>query len=295
MSELKLIWKPSVYVIGRQTVDREAVARFLADTGYAGPPLDYSPSEAENLVELSGRLCYRSYGKGRSHDDYIRHILEVRHGSVAEHAVWTLLIAGISRTLSHELIRHRAGISPSQESQRYVDASDVAFVVPPALASEVKVALDVLGDQEPGYWRDWTPASQQGLSGGQIVHGLGWLDSVAHSRRDYQNLATYLDDPTAFGAPQQGAPAHTRKQAREAARSILPGCAETRIALTGNARAWRNLIELRASTAADAEIRRLANAILDALQPEAPNLFGDYQRTPLPDGTFAVGTPNPKV
>ena len=76
---------------------------------------------------------------------------------------------------------------------------------------------------------------------------------------------------------------------------MLPNATETKITVTGNARALRHFIEQRGSVFAEPEIRKLANKILDILQREAPNLFGDYQKIPLPDGTFDIQTPFKKV
>ncbi|MGH9355120.1 MAG: FAD-dependent thymidylate synthase, partial [Terriglobia bacterium] len=119
-----------VYLLGRQAIVEEELARFLQDEG-----LIFStdtPVSAEILNELAGRTCYMSFGKGRkSNRDYIENILSAKHGSVLEHAVWNFLITGVSRALTHELVRHRAGFGYSQLSQRYVDESDARYVVPP--------------------------------------------------------------------------------------------------------------------------------------------------------------------
>ena len=100
---------------------------------------------AQELAEFAGRLCYLSFGPdagfegghklipGRTtNSEYLANILRTRHGSVLEHAVWTLLFEGVSRALTHELVRHRH-LSYSQLSQRYVDESEVAFVLPPEI------------------------------------------------------------------------------------------------------------------------------------------------------------------
>jgi thymidylate synthase (FAD) len=86
-----------------------------------------------------------------------------------------------------------------------------------------------------------------------------------------------------------------KKRARQAARAVLPNCAETKIVVTGNARAWRHFVEMRGSGSADVEIRRLAAAVLRLLRDEAPHMFGDMQLVPQPDGTDTVETPNSKV
>ena len=76
-----------------------------------------------------------------------------------------------------------------------------------------------------------------------------------------------------------------RKQARQAARSVLPNATETRIVVTGNYRAWRHFIAMRATEHADVEIRELAVDCLRELQRVAPNVFADFAVATLDDGT----------
>jgi thymidylate synthase (FAD) len=209
---------------------------------------------AEAVAEFAGRVCYLSFGAdaglegghkliaGRTTNrEYLNNILRTRHGSVLEHAVWTFLFEGISRALTHELVRHRH-LSYSQLSQRYVDESEVAFVLPPEVREGTE-AYDV------------------------------WKQSCERANEDYRRLLALIeqqvtDEPSAT---------LRRKRARQTARSVLPNAAETKIVVTGNARAWRHFIELRGSPSAETEIRALAIAVLRALQQEAPNLFGDYR------------------
>src|SRR5258708_8132647 len=95
-------------------------------------------SDGERLAEYAGRLCYMSQHNPirRTTADYLENIKKQGHGSVLEHSVYVLLIEGISRSCSHELVRHRAGFGYSQISQRYVDESHAAFVVPPAMLGD---------------------------------------------------------------------------------------------------------------------------------------------------------------
>jgi thymidylate synthase (FAD) len=86
-----------------------------------------------------------------------------------------------------------------------------------------------------------------------------------------------------------------RKTARQAARSVLPNATETKITVTANARALRHFLEQRGSQYAEPEIRKLTNVMLDVLQADSPNLFGDYKKVPLPDGTFELVTEYKKV
>jgi len=98
-------------------------------------------SDGERLAEFAGRLCYMSQHNpaNRTTADYLENIKIQGHGSVLEHAVYVILIEGVSRSCTHELVRHRAGFGYSQLSQRYVDESQAAFVVPPAVLGDAKL------------------------------------------------------------------------------------------------------------------------------------------------------------
>jgi thymidylate synthase (FAD) len=293
MSGIRIVTEPALYLVGRQEVVPGEVARFLDDHGASGWDTD-APSAGEGLVEIAGRLCYLSFRSPRPGGNaaYIGHIKEVKHGSVLEHAVFNLIVTGISRSCSHELVRHRVGLSPSQLSQRYVDESDVAFVVPPALLPEVTAARDFIGHDGPdGGNHAWfvldvvSEWDDEARPGDGVVAGLRWLAGREADLEEYGRHVEYLASRIAAGDRTA-----RRKAAREAARSALPNCTETKIFLTMNARAARHFIELRASAHADAEIRRLAVAIQAVLAGVAPNLFGDYRPVTLPDGSTALET-----
>lgn len=270
-NDVRVITEPSVYVLGRQTVDDAELNRFLADHGVSWE----SDSEVagEVLTETAGRVCYMSFAKPRPGGNaaYLTHIKEVGHGSVLEHAVWNLLLTGVSRSLTHELVRHRAGFGFSQLSQRYVDESVAEYVEPDIIAADPE------------------------------LHAI-WLESVKQSHAAYMKLADALNaklaDPAAAAAamlPPNPDRTTRRKAARQAARSVLPNATETKIFVTANARALRHFLEMRGSSHAEPEIRKLSCAILDVLQKDSPNLFGDYQKVPLPDGTFEITTAFKKV
>jgi thymidylate synthase (FAD) len=258
--DIRVIHEPSVYLVGRQVVDDAALDRFLQDHGVSWQT--DTEVAAEHLVEVSGRVCYMSFAKPRPGGNaaYIGHILEVGHGSVLEHAVWNLLFVGVSRSLTHELVRHRAGWGFSQLSQRYVDESIAEYVEPDEIAADPE------------------------------LHRI-WLDAVAHSHQAYMRLAERLQE-TLKDEPDRTL---RRKLARQAARSVLPNATETKIFVTANARALRHFIELRGSRHAEVEIRKLAIKVLRLMQTEAPHLFNDYQLVPLPDGTFEATTEHRKV
>ena len=255
---LKIVREPRVYLVGRQVVDDDAVQRFLADQGAVWST--DTEIGAERLAEMAGRVCYMSYGKGRkTNREFIQHLVGVGHGSVLEHAVWSFLVTGVSRSFTHELIRHRH-FSYSQLSQRYVDESDSEFVEPDAIAED------------------------------PVLHQV-WSEAVNAARAAYDKLVAGLEQRFASEAEKT----LRRKLARQAARSVLPNATETKIFVTGNARALRHFIELRGSAHADVEIRKVALAMLEILRAEAPSLFGDYTLVPLADGGVATHTDHPKV
>src|SRR5262249_23289558 len=121
--DIRAIREPTVYLLGRQTVDAAELDRFLRDHGVSWQT--DSEVAAEVLCETAGRVCYMSFAKPRpgGNSTYLGHIKEVGHGSVLEHGVWNFLFTGVSRSLTHELVRHPARFGFTQLSQRDVDAT----------------------------------------------------------------------------------------------------------------------------------------------------------------------------
>ncbi len=256
------ITRPKVYVVGRQMVVSEEVHRFLADEGMVFTTDTEAASEV--LSEIAGRTCYMSFGKGRkTNKEYLENILTSKHGSVLEHAVWCLLITGVSRALTHELVRHRAGFGYSQLSQRYVDESDARYVVPPLF-------------QESEALRARFEATIEQLRKAYVELAEA---AAGHVQQKYPDLS----------------PRDRRKWARQASRAILPNACETKIFVTGNSRSWRHFLELRGSVHADTEIRLLAVEIFRALKRESPNIFQDIELADEPDGMPSVRITHSKV
>jgi len=211
-------------------------------------------TDGERLAEFAGRLCYMSQHNpaGRTTAEYLTNILKQGHGSVFEHSAYVLLIEGISRSCSHELVRHRAGFGYSQLSQRYVDESHAAFVMPPAVAGDADLE------------REWTAQVEAAQAAyvavvGRLMARYEWVEDRGHRR----------------------------KMAREAARSLLPNATEVKIVVSANVRAWRTMLELRLGEGAELEIRRMAVACFRVLQGEAPALFADFEIYPAADGSEA--------
>jgi thymidylate synthase (FAD) len=161
----------------------------------------------------------------------------------------------VSRSLTHELIRHRH-FSYSQLSQRYVPERDAAMVEPAVIA------------EDPELHAMFLEAGEQALASYTKL-----LEGLEKKFADVDNVTS------------------RRKQARQAARAVLPNATETRIVVTGNYRAMRHFVAMRASEHADVEIRELAIAMLRELKRVAPNAFADFEISPLPDGTEVASSP----
>ncbi len=233
----------------------------IAWTHFAAPPdIAWTPDAAggQALAEFAGRACYDSWSKPNpataTNATYLRHILEVGHLAVLEHGTVTLYLRGVSRSLTHELVRHRH-LSFSQLSQRHVPERNE--VIEP----------DVIADDPDLHAR--------------------FLASTEASAAAYAELLDGLERRFA-GTPEASL---RRKQARQAARSVLPDATGSRVVVTGNYRAWRHFVGMRASEHADVEIRALALACLYELQRIAPNVFADFEVTVLPDGTAVASSP----
>ena len=240
---LKIVREPTVTLIARPQ---------FVEPSHLPVQWKGDATDGERLAEFAGRLCYMSQRNpaGRTTAEYLANILKQGHGSVFEHAVYVLLVEGISRSCSHELVRHRAGFGYSQLSQRYVDESEAAFVLPPAIQGDAALEAD-------------------------------WARQIAEAQTAYVSAVDRL--MTRYEGIEDKV--HRRKMAREAARSVLPNATEVKIVVSGNVRAWRTMLELRLAEGAEQEIRRMAVAVLETLRSEAPALFSDFELYAGSDGT----------
>ena len=240
---MKVKFEPEIYLIGRPQFDWSNARDFLAANGLSNHMLEeMSGTDADKICEMSTRLCYLSFEKGRDSKAFFENIFEMEHTSTIEHANWTLIIAGVSRSFTHELVRHRAGFSYSQLSQRYVDESDVAFIMPPLI-------------------QDLSKAAQE-----------EWKDSMFVALENYKTqIKVNISHLHLTGS--NTSKTERRKRAREAARSVLPNATETYIAVTANARAWNWFIKLRSGAGADREMQKVAMAVHEVLKHESEVLL----------------------
>jgi thymidylate synthase (FAD) len=211
------------------------------------------------LAEFAGRACYESWHKPNpataTNASYLRHLIEVGHLSALEHGTATFYLTGLSHSCAHELTRHRH-FSYSQLSPRYTPPDDARMVVPDLIADDPELRER-------------------------------YLAATAASVRAYEELLARMEESL---ADTPGATLR-RKQMRQAARAVLPHSVETRLVVTGNYRAWRHLIAVRATEHTDAELRALAVACLRELQRSAPHVFGDFTISTLADGSEIAASP----
>jgi thymidylate synthase (FAD) len=217
---LDLVVQPEAYLIAWTAFNRDLVEKL---TGFRG-----EGHGGQDLAEFAGRACYQSYHKPNAatatNEDYLRHILEVGHGSVLEHGSATILYRRVSRSFTHELVRHRH-FSYSQLSQRYVPENKTKFVEPAIIAK-----YPHLHEQ--------------------------FENATFEARESYIKLLEGLEEVIKNETSLTGTAA--RKAARQAARAVLPNATESEIVVSGNLRAWRHFLETRGSVHADVEIRDMA-------------------------------------
>jgi thymidylate synthase (FAD) len=210
------------------------------------------------LAEFAGRACYQAWTKNQpataTNAGYLRHVIDVGHLAVLEHASVSLYLTGISRTLSQELTRHRH-FSFSQLSQRYL-ATEPSVVEPAAIAADPELHAAFVAA----------------------------VTAAEQAHRTLLNLLTERD------APGEQA-ALGRKQVRQAARAVQPAAMEARLVMTGNYRSWRHFLAMRAGEHADREMRQVAVLCLRELQSVAPRVFADFTVSDLADGSQVAGSP----
>jgi len=266
---------PGAVMLARPQTSVAGLAGFLEgfDPALGFPAYLDDPTrlpDSSQLCKISGQVCYMSFGPRRTRNEnaaaYFERLTSAGHGSVLEHASFSFLLYGISRSVTHELVRHRAGVGFSQTSQRYVSGNVLRFVERP----------EYQGDEE-----------------------LHWLfeERADRAAAEYAGMAERLLGRQEGGDSMLTADYKTeaRKKVQQTARSLLPNETEAPMVFTGNVRALRHIVEMRADAHAESEIRTLALRLFLCLVTADPILFGDYEIGTLPDGTFTVRTEHRKA
>jgi thymidylate synthase (FAD) len=266
---------PGVVTLAKPSVALEGLRGFLVGFGKELGFEDYLSDQDQlaggtQLCKVAGQTCYLSFGPKRTKNDgaakYFENIKSSGHGSVLEHASFSFLIYGVSRSFTHELVRHRAGTAFSQTSQRFVDGKVLRFVERPEYQEhpELHERFEATIDQAAVEYATRTDTLLREQAGGARIMS-------AEAKVDM------------------------RKKVQQAARSCLPNETEAPIVFSANVRAMRHVIEMRANQHAETEIRQVFLRLFLCLARMEPVLFGDYQIQDLPDGTFGVTTAYRKV
>lgn len=231
--------------IAQTCVDWKALEPIISGTRFADAYDEPEVEDSDHLAEFAGRTCYLAYNreneKTATTAGYLANIIDQGHFSVLEHASVTFHVTDVSRALLTELERHRF-LSFSVESQRYVNT---------AIAHPAPVPPPAMMEGPPAIWMDLQ-------------------EHYARSLDLYTRAAMTLE---ASGLP--------RKKAREAARAFLPNATPVNLIVTGNLRAWRDVLAKRYHEAADAEIREFAAEILRHLRTIAPLSVQDFPNQPI--------------
>ena len=266
---------PGVVMLARPQTNVAGLAGFLEgfDPELRFPEYVDDPTrlpDSSQLCKTAGQTCYMSFGPRRTTNEnaasYIERLTSAGHGSVLEHSSFSFLLYGISRSVTHELVRHRAGIGVSQVSQRYVSGVVLRFV------------------ERPEYQED------------EELHRL-FEERADRAAAEYGEMADRLLERQGGGSSVLSADYKTdaRKKVQQTARSVLPNETEAPMVFTANVRALRHIIEMRADAHAESEIRNLALRLFLCAVTADPILFGDYKISELPDGTYTVTTEHRKA
>ncbi|HSH36408.1 FAD-dependent thymidylate synthase [Schnuerera sp.] len=235
--------------------------------------LRYTP-DGEKLIASAAKLCYSSVGISNIEESlnkentnkFLSMLVELGHESPIEHISFTFGVEGVSRTLSHQLVRHRIA-SYSQQSQRYVKLDQFEYIIPPSIEenSEAKKLFTEAMEKDQQYYDKIT----------QIL------------------FEKYLKEYLEQGVKEKEAKQKSEKQAIEDARYVFPNACETKIVFTMNARTLLNFFKLRTCNRAQWEIRRLAIEMLRLVKKIYPVLFKEAGpaclKGPCPEGSMTCG------
>lgn len=304
---MKVLDKPKVYLIAHteiqpgllqylrdthrvwDTVQKENLTDEPLEDPQAGLPKWVVRYPGDALAEFSGRICYDALrGPGaigtvgrKSNEEYLDHIKSVGHGSVAEHPVASFMVIGAGRSFTHELIRHRAGFAYSQSSTRYCDGEQLNVVLPHLLDS-MRALAETEGQKKA------------------VEEAVVEFSGAFEKQRDlysqcFDTLNGLAHEILAPHYENKGDKTLLRKMVRSAARNLLPIGTEAPIVFSGNYRAIRHALTMRATEAAELEIRAVFMQVFYLIRERAPNFFSDWEVVTLRDGTEALRSRYEKV
>jgi len=285
---------PKVHMIAQTQIDPMQVVDMLCEVGmtqqasadWVNTNYDPSTQGGEFLVEVAGRLCYKSFEPGlnknvtkvrEGNQQYLANILSSKHGSVLEHATVSFAFIGVSRVFTHEIVRHRAGCAFSQESLRYVRLDDLGMRLP--YMFEDDDFLNKIYEAQPIEWRVVVDRKQF-VSNKKRDVKAAFDKTFTASEEAYTFLcnAFEIDNIKDF---------NLKKKLTSAFRRIAPIGLTTNILVTANHRAWRHIVELRSSRYAEEEVVEVIGKVGTILKETFPNIYQDMERNEHGEWVFA--------
>lgn len=244
---------PKVFMIGQTMIDLDALVTYLRAIGVSedtirefGEKAMTIKSDLDLLVEVEGRLCYKSWEVGLNRNvtrirentaEYLSNLIESGHGSVLEHTTINFIVTGGSRVFTHELVRHRAGTAFSQESMRYVRLDrSISVRDTPYISDKHRLILDDAVDNL--------------MAKVELIEEEMNMDSLSFDKK---------------------------KKITSDLRSFVPMGVLTEIGFSANVRALRHMIEARTAPGAEHEIREIFSQVALLCIEAAPHLFADFE------------------
>lgn len=261
--------------------------------------LSYTPNP-EEVVASAAKLCYSPVGvneiieklDSQSVEKFIEKLTSIKHLSPFEHVSFSFAVEGVSRTLTHQLVRHRVA-SYSQKSQRYVKETMFDFIIPPAIKDNKKakeIFIKHMEDSQKAYddivrelmidkifdsekYFDWYKeiTKLETVKDNNDWNVKDIYDNLLKARNE-DKLDEYLD---IFKSKFKKEYSTLEKEAIEDARYVFPNAVETKIVVTMNARSLINFFSLRCCNRAQWEIRELADEMLTQVIKVAPAIFAN--------------------
>ena len=213
----------------------------------------YTPNP-DYVVAMSAKLCYSKVGVSdireglddENVEKFISHLTSIGHESPVEHISFTFAIEGISRTCTHQLVRHRIA-SYSQQSQRYVKLNQFEYIIPPQIENNEKAKKIFIKS---------------------MIENQKAYDEIVETLME-DNIKIYLNQ----GYDEKKAKSMAEKKSIEDARYVFPNACETKIVVTMNARTLLNFFEHRLCERAQWEIKEMAYLMLEQVKKVSPHIF----------------------
>lgn len=248
--------------------------------------LSHTPEFEQNIVR-GARLCYSSADIEALRDKvtpedaekFLNMILEIEHGSVLEHSSITFGIEGVSRALTHQLVRHRLA-SYSQKSQRYVKEGQFSYVVPKPIQNNPNARQSYIEHMERTQ-RVYDNITTELLY--EMVSDHFYQLSEEKANEFNKLIFKAQEEKNSILSPQEICDlfkefdkrtySKFEKIAIENARYVLPNACETKIQMTVNVRTLFNFFKERLCDRAQEEIRDLAFEMWKACMEISPTIF----------------------